>query len=148
MAADGTVSFVGRGSVCINTGGEKVYPEEVEEALKTHPAVVDCNVVGVPDDRFGEAVTAVVQLAPDDADVSDDELVGHVKQRLAGYKAPRHVVRVARAGPQPDRQERLPPRPGHRPRRPRPRRLTRAAFRREPGVVVPGSRERAHPGPG
>ena len=94
VAADGTVAFVGRGSVCINTGGEKVYPEEVEEALKTHPAVVDTNVVSVPDDRFGEAVTAVVQLTPDGGDVTDDELIAHVKQRLAGYKAPRHVVRV------------------------------------------------------
>jgi 3-oxocholest-4-en-26-oate---CoA ligase len=93
VAEDGTVSFVGRGSVSINTGGEKVYPEEVEEVLKTHPAVVDCNVVGVPDDRFGEAVTAVVQLSDDD--VTDDELVDHVKSRLAGYKQPRHVVRVS-----------------------------------------------------
>ena len=94
VAADGTITFVGRGSVSINSGGEKVYPEEVEEALKVHPAVVDCNVVGVPDDRFGEAVAAVVQLASDHADISDDELVGHVKERLAGYKAPRHIVRV------------------------------------------------------
>ena len=91
VAADGTVSFVGRGSVCINTGGEKVYREEVEETLKTHPAVVDCNVVGVPDERFGEAVAAVVQLRHD---VGDADLVAHVKARLAGYKAPRHIVRV------------------------------------------------------
>jgi 3-oxocholest-4-en-26-oate---CoA ligase len=91
VAADGTVTFVGRGSVCINTGGEKVYPEEVEETLKTHPAVVDCNVVGVPDDRFGEAVAAVVQLA---RAVGDEELIAHVKARLASYKAPRHIVRV------------------------------------------------------
>ncbi|MGI9053673.1 MAG: AMP-binding protein [Ilumatobacteraceae bacterium] len=94
VAADGTIAFVGRGSVCVNTGGEKVYPEEVEEALKTHPAVVDTNVVSVPDDRFGEAVTAVVQLTSGGDDVTDDELIAHVKQRLAGYKAPRHVVRV------------------------------------------------------
>jgi 3-oxocholest-4-en-26-oate---CoA ligase len=94
VADDGTVTFVGRGSVCINTGGEKVFPEEVEEVLKTHPAVVDCNVVGVPDDRFGEAVTAVVQLTPGAGDVTDDVLVEHVKARLAGYKQPRHIVRV------------------------------------------------------
>jgi fatty-acyl-CoA synthase len=94
VAADGTITFVGRGSVCINTGGEKVYPEEVEEALKTHPAVVDCNVVGVPDERWGEAVTAVVQLATDGDPVTDDDLVAHVKERLAGYKAPQHLVRV------------------------------------------------------
>jgi acyl-CoA synthetase (AMP-forming)/AMP-acid ligase II len=92
--ADGTVSFVGRGSVCINTGGEKVYPEEVEEVLKTHPAIVDCNVVSVPDDRYGEAVTAVVELTPEAGDVPDGAIVDHVKSRLAGYKAPRHIVRV------------------------------------------------------
>jgi 3-oxocholest-4-en-26-oate---CoA ligase len=93
VAEDGTVSFVGRGSVSINSGGEKVFPEEVEEVLKTHPSVVDCNVVGVPDERFGEAVTAVVQLGDDD--VTDEELIEHVKARLAGYKQPRHVVRVS-----------------------------------------------------
>jgi acyl-CoA synthetase (AMP-forming)/AMP-acid ligase II len=93
VAADGTVTFVGRGSVSINTGGEKVYPEEVEEVLKTHPSVADCNVVGVPDDRWGEAVTAVVQLRDDD--VTDQDLIEHVKARLAGYKQPRHIVRVS-----------------------------------------------------
>jgi 3-oxocholest-4-en-26-oate---CoA ligase len=94
VAADGTVSFMGRGSVSINTGGEKVYPEEVEEVLKTHPAVVDCNVVGVPDDKFGEAVTAVVQLSTS-VEVTDQELIDHVKARIAGYKQPRHIVRVS-----------------------------------------------------
>jgi acyl-CoA synthetase (AMP-forming)/AMP-acid ligase II len=93
VAEDGTVSFVGRGSVSINTGGEKVFPEEVEEVLKTHPAVVDCNVVGVPDETFGEAVTAVVQLRDDD--VTDDELIEHVRSRIAGYKRPRNIVRVS-----------------------------------------------------
>lgn len=91
---DGRVTFVGRGSVCINSGGEKVYPEEVEEVLKTHPAVVDCNVVSVPDDRYGEAVAAVVQLDPAAGEVTDDELVAHVRSRLASYKAPRHIVSV------------------------------------------------------
>lgn len=94
VAADGTVTFMGRGSVCINTGGEKVFPEEVEEALKLHPAVVDCNVVGVPDEQYGEAITAVVQLDPEQSDVSDDALSDHVKTRLASYKRPRHIVRV------------------------------------------------------
>ena len=60
VEADGTIMLLGRGSVVINSGGEKVFPEEVEEAVKVHPDVVDCLVVGVPDDRFGEAVTAVV----------------------------------------------------------------------------------------
>ncbi len=62
--ADGTITLLGRGSVCINTGGEKVFPEEVEEALKTHPSVLDAVVVGVPDEKFGEAVTGMVEPRP------------------------------------------------------------------------------------
>jgi acyl-CoA synthetase (AMP-forming)/AMP-acid ligase II len=92
IEADGSIRFLGRGSGCINTGGEKVFPEEVEEALKTHASVRDAIVVGIPDDRFGEAITAVVELA--DADVDDAALLDHVKARLARYKAPRHLVRV------------------------------------------------------
>ena len=61
---DGTITVLGRGSVSINTGGEKVYPEEVESAVKSHPAVFDAVVVGVPDERWGERVVAVVQLRP------------------------------------------------------------------------------------
>ena len=64
VETDGTITLLGRGSVVINSGGEKVFPEEVEEAVKVHPAVADCLVVGVPDERFGEAVTAVVALRP------------------------------------------------------------------------------------
>ena len=64
VAADGTVKLLGRGSQCINTGGEKVYPEEVEEALKLHPSVADAAVVGLPDERFGEAITALVETRP------------------------------------------------------------------------------------
>jgi fatty-acyl-CoA synthase len=89
--ADGTVTFLGRGSTCINTGGEKVYPEEVEDVLRGHPAVTDCYVVGVPDETYGEAVTAVVMAS---RPVADEELVDHVRSRLAGYKRPRHVVQV------------------------------------------------------
>jgi fatty-acyl-CoA synthase len=91
VEADGTIALLGRGSVCINTGGEKVFPEEVEEALKTHPAVRDATVVGVPDARFGEAVCAAVELR-DETSAAEAELMDHVKTRLAGYKAPRHVV--------------------------------------------------------
>jgi acyl-CoA synthetase (AMP-forming)/AMP-acid ligase II len=79
--------------VCINTGGEKVFPEEVEEALKTHPSVRDAIVVGVPDERFGEAICAVVE-GGDGAVLDADDLRAHVKGQLAGYKAPRHVVVV------------------------------------------------------
>ena len=64
VAADGSLILLGRGSVCINTGGEKVFPEEVEEALKAHDSVWDALVVGVPDERFGERVTAVVSARP------------------------------------------------------------------------------------
>jgi fatty-acyl-CoA synthase len=92
--ADGTVHLLGRGSVCINTGGEKVYPEEVEVAARTHPGVADCNAVGVPDDRYGEAVTLVVARSPGQPEVSEDEVIATVRARLAGYKAPRRVVFV------------------------------------------------------
>ena len=93
VAADGTVTLLGRGSVSINTGGEKVYPEEVEEALKLLGDVVDANVVGVPDPKWGAAVTAIVQLA-DGAEPADSELVDALRSSLSGYKLPKHVVRV------------------------------------------------------
>jgi len=90
---DGTVSLLGRGSVCINSGGEKIYPEEVEEAVKGAPGVQDCLVVGVPDERFGEAVTAVV--APEPGATIDDELVKRAGDgALARFKRPKHVVVV------------------------------------------------------
>ena len=92
VEADGTITLLGRGSACINSGGEKIYPEEVEEALKLHSAVADCNVVGVPDERWGQAITAVVQL--NDASIEDKTLVQFVKESLAAYKAPKHIVRV------------------------------------------------------
>jgi len=92
VEADSTVTLLGRGSVCINSGGEKIYPEEVEEAVKQHPAVTDCLVVGVPDDRFGEVVTAVVALRGDDV-IGEADLAGSV-EHLARYKRPRHVVMV------------------------------------------------------
>jgi acyl-CoA synthetase (AMP-forming)/AMP-acid ligase II len=91
--ADGTVRLLGRGSQCINTGGEKVYPEEVEEVLKQHPSVFDAAVVGVPDDRFGETIAALVQPSSG-VSLSADELIDHVKAHLAGYKAPRRVITV------------------------------------------------------
>ena len=100
VAEDGTIHLLGRGSVCINTGGEKVYPEEVEEVVKTAAGVVDAVVVGIPNERFGEEVVAVVELAqgsdPEDADA--DAIIEHVKTRLAGYKAPRRVRFVESIG--------------------------------------------------
>jgi len=88
---DGTLNLLGRGSVCINTAGEKVYPEEVEEALKTHPGVADAIVVGVPDEKWGEAVTGVV-LRARGAVASEEELRRHVREHLAGYKTPKRIV--------------------------------------------------------
>ena len=89
VEADGSITLLGRGSNCINTAGEKVYPEEVEEALKSHAAVRDALVVGVPDDKWGQAVTAVVSL---DSDVSEDELRAFVQGKLARYKAPKRIL--------------------------------------------------------
>jgi len=93
VAADGSLIFLGRGSSCINTGGEKVFPEEVEEAVKVHPDVADCLVVGVPDDRFGERVIAVLATAPGRT-LDQGALVAFVRERLAAYKAPRQVIFV------------------------------------------------------
>jgi fatty-acyl-CoA synthase len=90
---DGTVTLIGRGVTTINTGGEKVYPAEVEEALRSHPRVEDCLVLGVPDERFGQAVAAVVVC---DGRVDADELVGVARRSLAGYKVPRRIRFVDR----------------------------------------------------
>ena len=89
--ADGTVALLGRGSVCINSGGEKVYPEEVEVAARKHPTVIDANVVGVPHERFGETVVLVCSVS---SPTAADEIIATVRASLADYKAPRHVVFV------------------------------------------------------
>ncbi len=94
IAEDGTVQLLGRGSVCINTGGEKVYPEEVEVAARSHPGVLDCVVVGVPDERFGEAVTLVASRADGTPNADDQDVIDHVRTQLAAYKAPKRVVWV------------------------------------------------------
>jgi len=97
VAEDGAVVLLGRGSQSINTGGEKVYPEEVEEVLKRHPAIADAAVVGVPDERFGEAITALVEVHPGQSlDVTD--VIAHVKAHLASYKAPKRVIEVPTVG--------------------------------------------------
>ena len=89
---EGVVTVLGRGSQCINTGGEKVYPEEVEQALKSHPDVYDALVAGVPDVRWGNHVTAVVQLRAGAVRPSLDEIQTHCRTHLAGYKIPRQLV--------------------------------------------------------
>jgi fatty-acyl-CoA synthase len=101
VGADGSLHLLGRGSVCINTGGEKVFPEEVEEVLKTYRGVVDAVCVGVPDERFGEVITAVVEPAAGTM-IEQDALADHVKATLAAYKAPRHVVLVDTIGRAPN----------------------------------------------
>ncbi|MBA9001785.1 acyl-CoA synthetase [Thermomonospora cellulosilytica] len=93
LAEDGTIVLLGRGSLVINTGGEKVYPEEVEVALKDHPDVYDCVVVGLPDERFGQCVSAVVAPRPG-AEPTLEELTGFLRDRLAGYKLPRRLKLV------------------------------------------------------
>jgi fatty-acyl-CoA synthase len=91
IAEDGRVTLLGRGSVCINSGGEKIYPEEVEVAARQHPTVVDANAVGVPHERFGEAVALVCSVSEP---TEPDDVVATVKSQIAAYKAPRHVVFV------------------------------------------------------
>ena len=93
IEADGRITLLGRGSVSINSGGEKIYPEEVEQALKSHPDVFDVIVVGVPDERWGERVTALLQPREGRAP-SLDALREHCREHLAGYKLPREVFVV------------------------------------------------------
>ena len=91
VEGDGTLTLLGRGSNCINTAGEKVYPEEVEEALKAHPGVADALVVGVADDRWGQAITAVVQLEPG-TPFDEPALQAFLRERIAGYKVPKRIL--------------------------------------------------------
>jgi acyl-CoA synthetase (AMP-forming)/AMP-acid ligase II len=100
VEADGTVTLLGRGSQSINSGGEKIFPEEVEAAVKSHPAIYDAVVVGVPDERWGQRVAAVVQ--PREGTTPDLESVqAHCRTRIAGYKVPRelHVVDLMQRSP-------------------------------------------------
>ena len=92
VAEDGSLELLGRGSGVINSGGEKIYPGEVEDALYAHPDVADCAVFGVPDPRWGESVTALV--VPKTGIVTSAELIDHVGTRLAGYKKPKAIVIV------------------------------------------------------
>ena len=89
--ADGFLHLRDRTSDMIVTGGYNVYPREVEDALMAHPAVSECAVIGLPDDKWVEAVTATVVLSDE---VSDEELIAFVGERLAGYKKPRHILRI------------------------------------------------------
>ena len=91
--ADGTIKLLGRGSACINSGGEKVYPEEIELMLRKHKGVFDCVVVGVPDARFGEMVVAIVQVTENHY-LDEAELEAFCRSKLAGYKKPKRFLFV------------------------------------------------------
>ena len=116
VEADGSLTLLGRGSQCINTGGEKVYPEEVEEAVKRHAAVDDCLVVGVPDERFGERIVAVASLAAG-SKTSPDDLIAHTKSQLAALQGAQGRRVRRRRAPGPERQGRLQGGQAGRPRR-------------------------------
>lgn len=90
IAADGSLILLGRGNACINTGGEKVYPEEVEGVLKTYPGIVDALVVGLPDEKWGQSVNALVEPETG-ANVEESALRDHVREHLAGYKVPKRI---------------------------------------------------------
>ena len=88
---------MGRETLVINSGGEKIHPEEVEIALRTHPSVSDAVVVGLPDDRFGQVIVGLVQMNPDQ-EFDESKIRDHVRQGLAAYKVPRHLIRVESVG--------------------------------------------------
>jgi fatty-acyl-CoA synthase len=88
---NGAITLLGRGNNCINTAGEKVFPEEVEEALKTHPSIEDALVLGVPDEKWGQAITGVVKLS-NGSEFDEQALRDHVRGVLAGYKTPKRIL--------------------------------------------------------
>ena len=93
LEEDGTITLLGRGSNCINSAGEKIYPEEVEEAIKRNAEVFDCLVVGVEDEKFGQKVVAVVSIE-EDKEINEADLVESTRQFIAGYKLPKKVIFV------------------------------------------------------
>jgi len=93
LEEDGTLSMLGRGSVTINSGGEKIHPEEVEGALIAHPSVFDAIVIGTPNERWGQQVTAIVRVR-DGNDVTEDELRSHARTLVADYKVPKAILFV------------------------------------------------------
>jgi fatty-acyl-CoA synthase len=95
VEADGTITLLGRGSNCINTAGEKVFPEEVEEAVKTHVAVADCLIFGIPDEKFGNRVVGVASTASGQSTPTGDEVIAYTKTKLSSFKVPKELVFVA-----------------------------------------------------
>lgn len=94
VEADGSITLLGRGSNCINSAGEKIFPEEVEEAVKTHPSIADCLVFGVPDDKFGQRVVGVASRSSGTTDVSGDDVIAFTKTKLSSYKVPKQLLVV------------------------------------------------------
>ena len=94
VEADGSITLLGRGSNCINSAGEKIFPEEVEEAVKTHAAIADCLVFGVPDEKFGQRVVGVASKSADAESVSGDEVIAYTKTKLSSYKVPKQLLVV------------------------------------------------------
>jgi fatty-acyl-CoA synthase len=92
VEADGTITLLGRGSNCINTAGEKVFPEEVEEAVKTHPSIADCLVFGVDDEKYGQRVVGVASVADGGEAVVGDAVIAYTKGKLSSYKVPKQLV--------------------------------------------------------
>ncbi len=116
VEADGQMTLLGRGSVSINSGGEKIYPEEVEQAIKSHPDAYDAVVIGVPDERFGNRVAAIVQPRPGADARRSKRSRRTAASTIAGYKVPRQLTLVDADRALPGRQARLPLGQTHRPR--------------------------------
>ena len=107
VEADGSITVFGRGTVCINSGGEKLFPEEIENAVKSHPDVYDVVIVGVPDERWGEKVAALVQARPGST-LTLDSIQEHCRKLIAGYKVPRALRVVEKIETPSERQTGLP----------------------------------------
>jgi fatty-acyl-CoA synthase len=101
VESDGTLQLLGRGSQCINTGGEKVFPEEVEEVVKRHAAVADCLIFGIPDERFGQRIVGVYSLR-EGAAADAAEIIDEARAHLSSYKLPRQLVAVETTPRQPN----------------------------------------------
>ena len=91
LESDGTITLLGRGSNCINSAGEKIYPEEVEEAIKKNDDVFDCLVVGMPDEKFGQKIIAVVSTV-NDKKLEEMDLIENTRKKIAGYKLPKTIL--------------------------------------------------------